>query len=90
MGDSIGIRELNSKLSAILRRVRKGESITVTDRGRAVAVIVPAGDGRTGPILEQLARTGRITWSGGKPTGCRNPPRNRGRPVSDLVIEDRR
>ena len=38
----IEVRELKDNLSATLARVRRGESITVTDRNRAVAVIVPA------------------------------------------------
>lgn len=56
----IGVRELKDELSATLARVRRGEAITVTDRNRPVAIIVPAraaeeaqvreGDGRdTGP-----------------------------------------
>lgn len=32
MGDRIGIRELKNKLSAILKRVKAGETVVVTDR----------------------------------------------------------
>ncbi len=38
----IGVRELKDKLSATLARVQRGETVTVTDRNRVVAVIVPA------------------------------------------------
>ena len=38
---SVGIRELRENLSRIVRRVRRGEVLEVTDRGRPVARIVP-------------------------------------------------
>ncbi len=37
------IYEAKAKLSAILRVVRKGRRVTITDRGREVARIVPIG-----------------------------------------------
>lgn len=37
----VGVRELKSKLSAYLARAAAGELITVTDRGRPVAVLAP-------------------------------------------------
>ena len=38
---SVGIRELRQRASELLRRVEEGETIEVTDRGRAVAVLSP-------------------------------------------------
>ncbi len=38
---SIGIRELRQQASRFLRLVRAGQSIRVTDRGRAIALLVP-------------------------------------------------
>lgn len=40
---TVGVRELKSCLSAYLRRVRAGEAVVITDRGQAIAEIVPAG-----------------------------------------------
>jgi prevent-host-death family protein len=40
----VGIRELKDNASAVIRRVAAGETIRVTDRGRAVARIVPLRD----------------------------------------------
>jgi prevent-host-death family protein len=40
--ERIGVRELRQQASAILRRVAAGETVEVTDRGRAVAVLVRA------------------------------------------------
>jgi prevent-host-death family protein len=38
-----GVRELKSHLSAYLRDVERGEVVLVTDRGRVVAELRPAG-----------------------------------------------
>jgi prevent-host-death family protein len=38
----VAIRDLKAKLSAYLKRASAGELITVTDRGRPVAVLGPA------------------------------------------------
>lgn len=37
----VGIRDVKAKLSSLIRRVREGEEIEVTDHGRPVAWIVP-------------------------------------------------
>jgi prevent-host-death family protein len=47
----IGIAELKDGLSAQLRAVEAGDSVEVTDRGRAIARIVPAAPGRTVTIV---------------------------------------
>jgi prevent-host-death family protein len=39
--DRIGVRELRQNLSVYLRRVRRGESLEVTERGRPVALLQP-------------------------------------------------
>ncbi len=39
--DTIGIRELQQRASAAIRRVRRGETLGVTDRGQLVAVLAP-------------------------------------------------
>jgi prevent-host-death family protein len=38
---SVGVRELRQRASELLRRVEKGESIEITDRGRPVAMLTP-------------------------------------------------
>jgi len=54
---SVGIRALKQNASAVIARVAAGETIQVTDRGRAVAEIVPLRRGR----LQQLVESGRLT-----------------------------
>lgn len=39
----VGVRELRQNLSAYLRRVRRGEAFSVTDRGEEVARLIPSG-----------------------------------------------
>jgi prevent-host-death family protein len=38
---SVGVRELRQRASELLRRVERGETIEITDRGRPVAVLAP-------------------------------------------------
>ena len=54
--ERVGVRELRRDASAILRRVAAGETVEVTDRGRAIAILL-----RTMPIgLARLEREGLL------------------------------
>jgi len=86
----IGIRELRNRLSYYIGQVKKGEQVTVTDRGRTIAVIVPTEETESVERLMSLVREGFALWEGGKPTGSPNPVPLRGRPLSDIVLEGRR
>lgn len=55
--ERIGIRELRQYASEFLRRVAKGESFEVTDRGRPVARLVPVDNDST---WSRLVASGRI------------------------------
>jgi prevent-host-death family protein len=57
--DQVGVRELRQGLSIYLRRVAKGETFEVTDRGRPVAVLAPLPAGAT--AIERLVAAGRAT-----------------------------
>ena len=59
MAISIGIRELRQHASRYFRRVRAGETITVTDRGEPFAEIRPMQ--RRGSAADQLIAAGRAT-----------------------------
>jgi prevent-host-death family protein len=54
---TVGVRELRQRASELLRRVEAGETIEVTDRGRAVAVLAPLPE--SGP-LERLRAAGDV------------------------------
>ncbi len=97
MRSNVGVRELKNHTSALLRRTRDGETITVTDRGLPVALLMPIASTATGraphDVAERLASlvaAGRVSWSGGKPRGLPAGPRLRGPSVSVATIEDRR
>jgi prevent-host-death family protein len=55
--DRIGIRELNQATSQILARVRRGESLLITDHGEPVAKLVPIG--KTRSVLDDLIAAGK-------------------------------
>jgi prevent-host-death family protein len=54
---SVGVRELRQNLSIYLERVKKGEALTVTDRGQEVAILRPMP--KTNSVLERLGAEGR-------------------------------
>ena len=89
--DTVGIRELKAHLSRHLRRVRSGARLLVTERGRVIASIDPAGTSHGLEWARALVTAGRAQWGGGKPEGCRHPvPTTSGRTVSAVVLEERR
>ena len=89
--DTVGVRELKSSLSRYLKRVRSGARVTVTERGRAIATLVPVDVPAATEWAHALVDSGKARWSGGKPAGSRHPaPPVAGRSVSEAVVEDRR
>ena len=82
----VGVRDLRDHLSHYLDRVRDGEEVIVTDRGRAIARVVPVGTER---VLDRLVAEGIVT-------PARQPKRRAAKPIkttgtaSDLVGEQRR
>ncbi len=84
---SVGVRELKDNLSRYLSRVGNGEEIVVTDRGRAVAKIVPIG---ARGVLDRLIAEGAVVPA---EVAKQRAPARRLRasaPVSDLVADQRR
>ena len=85
----IGIRELKSKLSECVRDVRAGQTIVVTERGRAVARLIPNATSLRERLAE-LKSAGGIQWSGRRLSRAKPVARVRGkRTVADLVSENR-
>ena len=73
---SVGIRELKTRLSSYVRRVRRGEVIRVTDRGEVVAELRPPSSAHRVPVelagLHDLASRG-ILRLGKSNRGVRYP-----------------
>jgi prevent-host-death family protein len=42
MPESVGVRELRQNISRYLERVKAGETLVVTERGREIALLVPS------------------------------------------------
>lgn len=89
------ITEAKNQLSALIDRVRAGESVLILDRGIPVARLEPVTshtdqDGR----LERLERAGLIRRGSGVPTAdlLREPPPRPLKPASVLeaLLEERR
>jgi len=57
--ERVGVRELRQNLSRYLRRVARGETLEVTERGRPVAILGPLTEA-TSP-LDRLVSMGRVT-----------------------------
>jgi len=89
MADSVGVRELRQNLSRYLERVKAGESLTVTERGREVARLTPSGPPDS-PIARLVAERGAtmpkgdlldLDWPDGPPPGS---------PSSEQVLDEQR
>jgi len=59
---SVGVRELRQRASELLRRIERGETIEVTDRGRPVAILSPPPEGSP---LDRLRALGEIDPASG-------------------------
>jgi len=58
---TVPVAELKASLSAYLRRVKAGEDVLVTERGRPIARLTPAGTAAWPAHLEALEAQGLIT-----------------------------
>jgi prevent-host-death family protein len=85
----VGIRELKSKLGEYLRLVKSGETITVTEHGKAIGQIVPIEatvEGR----LHAMVASGLVEWNGQKLQPYRPKAIDRSdQQLSDLIVRDR-
>src|SRR5260221_2655236 len=68
----VGVRELRQNLSVHLRRVLRGETLEVTDRGRAVAILAPLPPAMS--VLDRLIAEGKATRATGDLLALKRPP----------------
>lgn len=54
---SVGVRELRQRASELLRRVARGETVEITDRGRPVALLGPLPEGSP---LDRMREAGEV------------------------------
>lgn len=83
----VGVRELRQNLSVYLARVvEEGETLEVTDRGRAVALLAPLVRGED--ALSRLRREGRLIPAAGELLESRRRARARARRIArELHVE---
>jgi prevent-host-death family protein len=86
MAVEVGVRELRNNLSYYLDCVRDGEEVLVTDRGRAIARVLPLSGERT---LDRLIAEGLVTSATKAKRGSSRAIKTTGT-VSDLVGAQRR
>ncbi|HXC30915.1 MAG TPA: type II toxin-antitoxin system prevent-host-death family antitoxin [Verrucomicrobiae bacterium] len=90
---TVGSRELKNRLGAYLKLVGKGETLVVTDRGKPVARIVPADSAQVesktlDQVLKEMEARGHLRL-GTRPFKRFKPVRTKGKPASQMIIEDR-
>jgi antitoxin (DNA-binding transcriptional repressor) of toxin-antitoxin stability system len=57
----VSLWKLRHHLSQVMARIRHGEIIDITEDGRLIARIIPAGDRKPAPVLDRLVASGRAT-----------------------------
>jgi prevent-host-death family protein len=85
----VGTRELKTRLSEYMQRVKKGETIIVTERGKSIGQIVPIQP-TIDEKIQAVVDAGLADWVGkkfnpGKPSVINRSEKQ----LSDLVAEDR-
>jgi prevent-host-death family protein len=91
----VGIKELKNRLTYYLRLTKEGDNIIVTDRGIPVAVLHGLDNVEKDASLEErlasLAKQGKIRLPLKKGRlGSFKPIKVKGKPASEIIIEDRR
>ena len=90
---TVGSRELKNRLGRYLGLVGKGETIIVTDRGKPVARLVPPEPEpettySVEDLLKRLEAEGHLRRGSGKFRPFK-PIRVKGKPMSQMILEDR-
>lgn len=87
----VGARELKVRLGSYLRRVRQGQTLVVTDRGRPVAELRPMPRGNRDAVLARLEAEGVVTRPIKRTLAPFRPIElERGASLSDAVLEERK
>jgi prevent-host-death family protein len=86
---TVGIRELKEHLSQYMAKVKNGTVIEVTEHGRIVSRIVPAGKDLS-ERLSTMQSAGIIRWSRRKPKSVKPTKElEGGRSIANIIVEER-
>ena len=90
---SVGIKDLKNNLSRYLSRVKKGEDILITERGKTIARMIRERSEKVTikDALSPLILKGVVALPTKELTkDISAPTKVPGKPVSEMAIEDRR
>jgi prevent-host-death family protein len=89
---TIGTKDLKNNLSHYLRRVREGEVVRVTDRGKVIAELrsVPPSEGDEQQRLSELEGAGILTRGSARFAIFRGVHLKKGATASRAILADRR
>ena len=88
--DKVGLRELRARLSGYMQEVKKGKTLVITERRRAIGLITPVEESED-QAMHRLVRSGFASWNGkklkpGRPAAKLKPG---AKPLSKIVSENR-
>ncbi|MCC6500647.1 MAG: type II toxin-antitoxin system prevent-host-death family antitoxin [Anaerolineales bacterium] len=86
---TVGARELKNNLSQYLRRVKEGEIILITERGKAIGQIMPVPE-TLEEKMKALAAAGIVEWSGKKLKPRKPTIVNRGPKLASEIVSEGR
>ena len=86
--ERVGIRELRQNLSVYLRRVKKGHTLEVTERGKTVARFGPPATGSA--VLDRLVAEGKARPATRDFRTLGPPPPARGPLTGTEALEEQR
>jgi prevent-host-death family protein len=90
----VGSREFKNRMGKYMRAVREGHTLLLTERGKTVARVVPEEHTETNSTdldqrLKELEEQGLIRLAR-KPFPKFKPIKIKGKPASQIILEDRR
>lgn len=88
----VGCREFKNRQGHYLARVREGETIILTDRGKPVAQLAPVPRSASMSLdkwLDELESQGHLRRAKGGKLSPFDPVPAKGKPASQIIIEDR-
>lgn len=89
---TVTVSELNQQTARVLERVKSGESITITEYGRAIAKLVPDAPSTGDPLLDVLIAQGQVVPAANPGPIPPTPPREEHEgdiDLSEQLIRDR-
>ncbi|GER79899.1 MAG: type II toxin-antitoxin system prevent-host-death family antitoxin [Anaerolineales bacterium] len=88
---TVGIRDFKTNLSAYLKKLEKGQTITITSHGKVVGrVLPPVAENDVTARMKALVDAGVILWNGKKLKPVKPAIINKSdKLASDIIIEMR-